>query len=127
MKRLGATTMSTVNPMFQSNENEWAGDRKGIRERDHSGGSKGLWVFVFLLAVALGVAASYGYSAWEKQGVQLGQLLEGQGTVSALGQRVDTAEAKLLELTGGWEGGVQRVTKLEAKVQGSLSQTRRYA
>ena len=56
-----------------------------------------------------------------------GQLFGSQGTVSALGQRVDTAEAKLHELSGGWEGVGQRMTKLEAKVEGNLRQSRTYA
>lgn len=119
--------MDTVNPMLQPRENDWAENRGGNSEGDHRSGSKALWVFVLLLVLVLGACAYYGYSASKKQNIQLGQLFGSQSTVSALGQRVDTAEAKLHDLSGGWEGVGQRMTKLEAKVEGNLRQSRTYA
>jgi hypothetical protein len=123
----GENTMAIVDPMFQPNENESLVDPGRVSERDYRSGSKALWVFVIVLAVALGASAFYGYRLGQEQKIQLNQLFGSQGAVSALGQRVDNAEAKLRELSGGWEGVGQRVTKLEAKLEGSLRQTRRYA
>jgi flagellar basal body-associated protein FliL len=116
--------MGAVNPMFQPGEKDWASYREEVTEHDHRRGSKALWLFVIMLALALGVAGYYG---WKTQNIQLGQLLGSQGTIGAMGQRVDAAEAKLQELSGGWEGIGQPLTKLEAKVKGDLAQSRRYA
>ena len=119
--------MGTYNPMLQPTENEGSTDPTQIIARNHRTGSKLLWVFVTGLAVAWGVSTYFGYSAREKQTFQLSQLLASQSTISALGQRVDFAEAKLREFSGGWQAVGQRITKLEAKVEGQMAQTRRYA
>jgi chaperonin cofactor prefoldin len=119
--------MGVVNPMFQPSEHDWAVDRREFIEQNHRRGVTALWIVVLVLAVALGASAFYGYFAWKKQNIQLGQLFGSQGTVTTLGQRLDTAEAKLQELSSGWEGIGGRVTKLEAKVQSDLGQSRKYA
>ena len=63
----------------------------------------------------------------EKTNIQITQLFGNQGAVNALGQRVDTAESKLIDVTGKWEGVGQRVTMLESKINRNIQQTRTYA
>ncbi|PYU33955.1 MAG: hypothetical protein DMG31_07560 [Acidobacteria bacterium] len=117
--------MGVTNPMLNPVENKWP-----VTEPEYGRKSKAVWVVVVALAAVLGVSAYYGYLALNRQNIQVSQLFGSQAALSALGQRVDSAEGKLTELTGGWEGLGQRVTKLEGlqgRVRVNLQQTRKYA
>ena len=117
--------MGVTNPMLNPVENKWP-----VTEPEYGRKSKAVWVVVVALAAVLGVSAYYGYLALNRQNIQVSQLFGSQAALSALGQRVDSAEGKLTELTGGWEGLGQRVTKLEGlqgRVRVNLEQTRKYA
>jgi hypothetical protein len=119
--------MGVINPMLQPNESEWSDYRGEIQDGGRPNGSNTFWILVAVLTAAAGIAAFFGYTALKKQNIQLSQLFGSQATVRTLGQRVDVAESKLRELSGGWEGVGQRMTNLEAKVDGNLRQTRKYA
>jgi hypothetical protein len=71
--------------------------------------------------------ACFGYFTLKKTNIQLTQLFGNQAALNTLGQRVDTAESKLLDVTGRWEGLAQGVTMLESKVNRNVQQTRKYA
>ena len=117
--------MGVTNPMLNSIENKWP-----VTEPDYRRESKAVWVVVVALAAVLGASIYYGYFTLSKQNIQVSQLFGSQTTLTALGQRVDTAEGKLGELAGGWAGLGQRVTKLESlqgRVRVNLEQTRKYA
>jgi hypothetical protein len=119
--------MGVINPMLQHNESEWSTDRPVAIEAHHRGQSKTLWVFVVVLAAALGALAYYGYHMVKNQDAQITQLFGSQSTWSTLGQRADAAETKLQDLAGDWQGMGQRVTKLEGRVAADVKQTRVYA
>jgi hypothetical protein len=122
--------VGVTNPMLNPIENKWPAYQEGSTEPDYRRKSKAVWVVVVALAAVLGVSAYYGYLALNKQNIQLSQLLGSQAALSAVGQRVDSAEGKLTELAGGWEGLGQRVAKLESfqnRVRVNLQQTRKYA
>ena len=117
--------MGVTNPMLNPIENKWP-----VTEPDYRRESKAVWVVVVALAAVLGASIYYGYFTLSKQNIQVSQLFGSQTTLTALGQRVDTAEGKLGELAGGWAGLGQRVTKLESlqgRVRVNLEQTRKYA
>jgi chaperonin cofactor prefoldin len=63
----------------------------------------------------------------KKKNIQIAQLFGDRATVNMLSQRVDSAESKLLDVSGRWEGLTQRVTTLEGTVSRSLQQNRKYA
>ncbi len=117
--------MGVTNPMLNPIENKWP-----VTEPDYRRESKAVWVVVVALAAVLGASIYYGYFTLSKQNIQVSQLFGSQTTLTALGQRVDSAEGKLGELAGGWAGLGQRVTKLESlqgRVRVNLEQTRKYA
>jgi predicted nucleic acid-binding Zn-ribbon protein len=122
--------MGVTNPMLNPIENKWPAYQEGSTEPDYRRRSKAVWAVVVALAAVLGASFYYGHLALNKQNIQVSQLFGSQAALNALGQRVDTAEGKLQELTGGWEGLGQRVTKLESlqsRVRANLEQTRKYA
>ena len=119
--------MDVADPKFNPIESKLPAYREVITEPDHRSRSKGVWVVVLALAAVLGASAYYGHRALNNQNIQISQLFTSQATLSSLGQRVDSAEDKVLGLTDGWEGMGRRMTKIEAKVQGSLAQSRKYA
>jgi hypothetical protein len=122
--------VGVTNPYLNPIENKWPVYQEGSTEPDYRRKSKAVWVVVVALAAVLGVSAYYGYLALNKQNIQVSQLFGSQVALSALGQRVDSAEGKLTELAGSWEGLGQRVTKLESfqnRVRVNLQQTRKYA
>jgi hypothetical protein len=126
--------MDVANPMLDpienKFENKWPVYREGSTEPDYRRKSKAVWVVVVALAAVLGASAYYGYFALNKQNILVSQLFGSQTTLNALGQRVNIVEGKMQELTGGWEGLGQRVTKLESfqsRVRVNLAQTRKYA
>src|SRR5260370_34849845 len=124
--------MDVANPMLDPIENEfenkWPVYREGSTDPGYRRKSKAVWVVVVALAGVLGASAYYGYFALNKQNILVSQLFGSQTTLNALGQRVNTVEGKMQELTGGWEGLGQRVTKLESFQSGGrvkLGQTRK--
>ena len=119
--------MGVINPMLHHNESEWSADRPVASESHHRGQSKTLWVFVAILAAALGTLVYYGYQMVKGQDSQISQLFGSQGTLTALGQRADAAEAKLHDLADNWQGMGQRMAKLEGRVAADVKQTRIYA
>ena len=97
---------------------------------ENRGTSLGVWVALLALAIAIFGCAYYGYPALREQSAQIRQLLGSQTSLIRVGQRMDTFEGKMHELSGSWEGFGKRVTKLEAlqgKIQTNLEQTRKYA
>ncbi len=122
--------MGYMNPTLNPIENKWPAYQEGSAEPVYGEKSKAIWVVVVALIALLGAAAYYGYLALNKQNIQVSQLFGSQTAIKALGQRVDTTEGTLRELTGGWEGLGQRVTKLEnlqSRVRVNFEQTRKYA
>ena len=119
--------MGVINPMLHHNESEWSVDRPVAIESHHRGQSKTLWVFVAILAAALGTLAYYGYQMVKSQDSQITQLFGSQGTLTTLGQRADAAEAKLHDLAESWQGMGQRMAKLEGRVAADVKQSRIYA
>ena len=119
--------MGVINPMLHHNESEWSADRPVAIESHHRGQSKTLWVFVAILAAALGTLAYYGYQMVKSQDSQITQLFGSQGTLTTLGQRADAAEAKLHDLAESWQGMGQRMAKLEGRVAADVKQSRIYA
>jgi flagellar basal body-associated protein FliL len=118
--------MNLSNSMFESTENTWAA-RRETAEPEHRNQSNSSWVFIIVLAVALGALACVGYFAVKNKNLQIAQLFGDRATLNTLGQRVDTAENTLRDVTGRWEGLAQRVTTLDGKVSRNLQQTRKYA
>jgi len=106
--------MGVTNPLLNPLENKWPAYQEGSTEPDYRKKSMSVWVVVVALAAFLGASAYYGYLALNKQNIQVSQLFGSQTAVNALSQRVNSAEGTLRELTGGWEGLGQRVTKLES-------------
>jgi len=119
--------MGVVNPMLHPSENDWSEYRGRTKEESHRNGSRTFWVLFLLLTAAAVVGGYFAYVALKKQNIQVTHLFASEGTVSAIGQRVDSAEAKLREMSGGWEGVGQRFTALETKVNDKINQSRRYA
>jgi hypothetical protein len=119
--------MGVINPMLHHNESEWSADRPVAIESHRRGQSKTLWVFVAILAAALGTLAYYGYQMVKSQDSRITQLFGSQGTLTTLGQRADAAEAKLHDLADNWQGMGQRMAKLEGRVAADVKQTRIYA
>jgi hypothetical protein len=118
--------MNLSNSMFESTENTWPA-RRETAEAEHRTESNASWVFIIVLAVGLGALACVGYFAVKNKNLQIAQLFGDRATVNTLGQRVDTAENALRDVTGKWDGLAQRVTTLDGKVSRNLQQTRKYA
>jgi hypothetical protein len=121
---------SIDNPMFEPAESKWAVHQGETTGPEYRRSSNSTWVFVLALAVALVGLAGFGYFALKKANIQITQLFGNQAVLNTLGQRVDTAEGKLRDLTGGWESVTQRLTALEGfqgKVSRDFLQTRKYA
>jgi len=119
--------MNAAEPMFEPTENKWAVPQGETTETEYRRTSNTPWVFIVVLAVALVGLACFGYFTLKKTNIQLTQLFGNQAALNTLGQRVDTAESKLLDVTGRWEGLAQGVTMLESKVNRNVQQTRKYA
>jgi hypothetical protein len=112
--------MSVTNSKFEPTENKWAG-------HEYRRTSNATWVVTVVLAVALVGLTCFGYFTLKKTDMQLTQVLDNQTARNTLGQRVDTAESKLLDVRSRWEGLTQRVTLLESRVNRNVQQTRKYA
>jgi hypothetical protein len=119
--------MGVINPMLHHNETEWSAERPEAYEYHARGKSVALWIIVVILAVVLGALVYYGYRTVKTQDLRITQIFGNQGTLSTLSQRADTAETKLHDLAGDWQGMGQRVTKLEGRVAADIKETRRYA
>jgi septation ring formation regulator EzrA len=119
--------MNVADPMFEPTENKWAVHQGETTETEYRRRSSAPWVFIVALAVALVGLACFGYFTLKKTNLQLTQLFGNQAALNTLGQRVNTAESKLLDVTGRWEGLAQGVTMLESKVNRNVQQTRKYA
>jgi hypothetical protein len=118
--------MNLSNSMFESTENAWPAQRQSA-EPQHRTESNSSWVFIIVLAVALGALACVGYFAVKNKNLQIAQLFGDRAAVNTLGQRVDAAENALRDTTGKWDGLAQHVTALDGKVSRNLQQTRKYA
>jgi len=119
--------MNVANPMFEPTENKWAGHQRETTETEYRRTFNAPWVFIVALVVALVGLGCFGYFTLKKTNIQLTQLFGNQAVLNTLGQRVDTAESKLLDVTGRWETLAQRVTMVESKVTRNVQQTRKYA
>jgi hypothetical protein len=119
--------MNVANPMFEPTENKWAAHQWETTETEYRRTSNARLVIILVLAVALVGLACFGYFTLKRTNIQLTQLFGKQAALNTLGQRVDTAESKLLDATGRWEGLSQGVTMLESKVNRNVQQTRKYA
>jgi len=118
--------MNLSNSMFESTEKTWPAQGQ-TAEPEYRTGSNASWVFILVLAVALGALACVGYFAVKNKNLQIAQLFGDRATLNTLGQRVDTAENALRDVTSKWDGLAQRVTTLDGKVSRNLQQTRKYA
>ncbi len=119
--------MGVINPMLHHNENEWSAERPGAYEYHAHRKSGAIWITVVMLTAVLGAMVYYGYRTLKMQDLRITQSLGNQDMLSTLGQRADSAEAKLHDLAGNWQGIGQRVTKLEGRVAADVKETRRYA
>ncbi|HLW78712.1 MAG TPA: hypothetical protein VKU44_03850 [Terriglobia bacterium] len=84
----------------------------------------GAWLAIFVLAAALAGVTGYGYLALRRNNVALAQLPGMAQLTNALGGRMDTAEAKLRDLTDNWGALAGRVTALDHKMNTVLAKTR---
>ena len=119
--------MGVINPMLQHNESEWSVERPEAHEYHERGKSGALWVIIVILAAVLGALVYYGYRTAKTQDLRITQIFGNQGALNTLSQRAETAETKLHDLAGDWQGMGQRVTKLEGRVAADIKATRRYA
>jgi len=122
--------MEVANPMFEPTEKKWTVPYGEARNPEYQHASNSTWGFVLALAVALVGLACFGYFTLKNTNVRISQLFGNQAVLNTLGQRVDTAETQLRDLSGGWKGVAQRVTALESlqgKVSHDFQQTRKYA
>jgi len=123
----GGISMGVINPMLHHNESEWSAERPEAYEYHAPRHSGALWLIVVVLAAVLGALVYYGYQTVKTQDLRITQVFGNQGTISTLAQRADSAESKLRDLTGDWQGLGQRVTKLEGRVAADVTTTRKYA
>ncbi len=109
-------TDTTINVITQQRE---------IRElRGHT---RGLTALVALLWLALAGMGVYGYLTLEKLGVSLDQLPGLQESVTALQERLATAEQQLASWTADRDKMNQRVSGVEAKLNRNLKQANQHA
>jgi hypothetical protein len=117
--------MSHINPLFTRTEEvqrtEYVDKTAEGSQRNHV---TGMWAVIAVLAVALGMAAGYGYRATKNQSLEISQLTQGQ---AAIGPREDATDSKLSSMSTDWTGFTQRVSDLEGKIGGSLRQSKTYA
>lgn len=86
-----------------------------------------LWAAFGLLMLALIGVGAYGYRTLEKDHIQLSQVPDMLNSMFALRGRMDSAEAKILALSGDWSGLAERVGKLERRTSANLQLARKHA
>ncbi len=119
--------MGVVNPMLHHNESEWSTERPEAYEYHAPRRHAAFWITIVLFAGILGGLYYYGYLTLKPQDLRITQVTGNQGMMATLAQRADSAESKLHDLAGDWQGMGQRMTKLEGRVAADLTTTRRYA
>lgn len=119
--------MGYINPMLNHTENEWSAGGQEAYAYHSRGKTVALWAVVAILTAGLGGLIYYGYQTVRTQDARITQVFASQGTLTTLGQRADSAESKLRDMAGNWQGLGQRVTKLEGRVATDAKQTRAYA
>ncbi len=118
--------MTLSNSVFEPSENKWP-TYSETAAPEYRNDSNTHWVFIIVLALALVALTCVGFFALRKHNVQIAQLFVDRSALNNLGQRVDSAESKLLDVTGKWEGLAARVTTLESQGKRNLQQDRKYA
>src|SRR5580658_4851515 len=118
--------MTLSNSVFEPAEDRWP-TYSGTAAPEYRSESNTHWVFIIVLALALLALTCVGFFALRKHNVQIAQLFVDRSALNNLGQRVDSAENKLLDVTGKWEGLAARVTTMESQGKRNLQQDRKYA
>jgi len=95
-------------------------------ESRNTGQSVALWIVVAMLAAVLGALIYYGYRTVRTQDARITHVFGDQGAVTSLSQRADSAETKLRDPAGSWDGAGQRLAKLESRVAVEAKQSRVY-
>jgi hypothetical protein len=86
--------------------------------------SLGLWFALMILVLALIGAGAYLYLALRNNNIRLSQVPEVLRSVSTLGVRMDSTQAKLRDLTAGWNGLTNDLADLDRRLDSSLRATR---
>lgn len=102
----------------------WETDQPGEVAAYHKRRTAGLWVALVSLAVALVVAAAYGYSVISKDNAQLAWLPSLKNSLSAVRGRVTDLEAKLQVSQNGQQNLAAQVQKLDATWKSDLNGVR---
>jgi hypothetical protein len=97
---------------------EYEGETPLPPPHTHSTGP--LWVVLILLVLAFAGALAYSYSALRGENISIAQLPAILRSVDSLGTRMDSAEAKVRDLTASWGQMSSRLTALDRKVDSTL-------
>jgi uncharacterized phage infection (PIP) family protein YhgE len=77
-----------------------------------------------ILVLAAAGASTYLYLALRNNNIRLSQVPEVLQSITTLGGRMDSAQAKLRDLTAGWNGLTNQLAELDRKLDSSLRATR---
>lgn len=105
-----------------SQPDEMSGEGQIIVEK-----SRGLWWAFAVLLIGLGVACALGYHSLHQDRLALSMLPETVSSVTSLGTRIDDLETKVSAWPSQWSGLVDRVTKLDRRVNYDYGRARKYA
>lgn len=100
----------------------WDGEEL-VQRRPH----RGLWLTMILLTAILAAGGAYGYWAVETYRGRLDLLPAMQGQLAAAGQRIDAAETALQGWSTQRDAWVRRLTRVEARLGGTLRAARKEA
>jgi len=103
---------------------EPAGDLYTRAQLSSRRSSRGLWFAVMILVLAVVGASTYLYLALRNNNIRLSQVPELLQSITTLGGRMDSTQAKLRDLTASWNGLTNQMAELDRKVDSSLRATR---
>ncbi|MBI3473859.1 MAG: hypothetical protein HY013_21090, partial [Candidatus Solibacter usitatus] len=95
-------------------------DDTNQQERRFKSSSKGPWVVMALIALALGGAVTLGYPELQKHGVMLTQIPGLQDALNTAGKRIEAAEENLRSWNLDLDSLRQRVAGLDARLGSGL-------
>jgi len=95
--------------------------REQLSSRRSNGGQ---WLALMILVLALAGASAYFYLSLRNNNIRLSQVPELLQSITTLGGRMDSTQAKLRDLTASWNGLTNHLAELDRKVDSSLRATR---
>ena len=108
-------------------DDSWEGDHSREVPAYHKRRTAGLWTALATLAVALVVAASYGYSVISKNNAQLAWLPGLTKSLSAVRGRLDGLETRLQVWQDGQKNLAARIQQMDAGWKSKLNDVRLHA